>query len=1067
MKHFLFSLLAILCCCTFDISAQSLKPADLVKESSDFQKVELFTITNERSSQITDDIKEYTLVNINEQGIKNILQKKTTSLSLSVPTANSKNLELKLVEVDVLPEATYATAAPSGEQVKVNAGKHYRGVVTDIAGSTVAVSIFDGEVMGLITTPASGNLVLGKLKNSTEHIIYEDDQIKDKITFECGTPDSGVGYTAEEIKHEHGGERALSDCVRLYFEVDYDIFQDKGGISGTTSYVTGLFNQVATMYANENINVVMSPLVIWTEPSPYNGGSSLDMLNAFTGYRQGFDGDLAMLLSYKSSGGIAYVNGLCSSNPDFSMSFSSINSTYADVPTYSWSVMVVTHEFGHLFGSQHTHACVWNGNNTAIDGCYTTEGGCPDVGNPSGGGTVMSYCHLTNVGINLNLGFGPQPGNVIRGSVSSANCTAACDGGGGPTCTDGIQNGAETGVDCGGPDCPACPTACTENEVAFTLVLDNYPTETDWTITDSNGATLYSGGGYTVANSTVTQTFCLPDGCFDFNITDTYGDGICCSYGQGSYDLSDASGTLISGGQFGNSETQNFCQGGGNQPTCTDGVQNGSETGVDCGGPDCPACPTCTDGIQNGNETGVDCGGSDCSTCPTCTDGVQNGSETGIDCGGPDCAACPTCTDGVQNGDETGVDCGGSCSPCDTGGGCTANTVNINITLDNYPGETTWQITDAAGAVVAAGGPFGDQPAGSSVSEVACLGDACFTFTIFDSYGDGICCSYGNGNYSVTSEGVSLASGGQFTTDEATDFCLGGSEPTPTCDDGLQNGNETGVDCGGPDCAPCNTGGGDQLFAHYFETGWDGWQDGGSDCYRYTGTRSYEGNFSIRLRDNSGTASAMTSPTYNTTGLSGVEVSFYFYPNSMETGEDFSLQYFDGSTWQVVANFVSGSSFQNNQFYTAVVPILSTDYTMSSAAQFRFQCDASSNADRVYIDAVVATGLGGSNLLSNEVKIIQLGGTMIEREVLADGHSIHPNPAQSVTFLDIEADVNYASKVRVMDMLGREMYNNTHRLVSGVNTIELAIDEYSTGAYMITYTDEEEEIVSLKFIKIK
>ena len=51
-------------------------------------------------------------------------------------------------------------------------------------------------------------------------------------------------------------------------------------------------------------------------------------------------------------------------------------------------------------------------------------------------------------------------------------------------------------------------------------------------------------------------------------------------------------------------------------PTCTDGVQNGNETGVDCGGPDCPACPTCTDGIQNGNETGVDCGGPDCPACP-------------------------------------------------------------------------------------------------------------------------------------------------------------------------------------------------------------------------------------------------------------------------------------------------------------------------------------------------------------------------------------------------------------------------------------------------------------------
>jgi uncharacterized protein (TIGR02145 family) len=53
-------------------------------------------------------------------------------------------------------------------------------------------------------------------------------------------------------------------------------------------------------------------------------------------------------------------------------------------------------------------------------------------------------------------------------------------------------------------------------------------------------------------------------------------------------------------------------------PTCADGIQNGTETGVDCGGADCTACPiepTCTDGIQNGTETGVDCGGA---TCPTC-----------------------------------------------------------------------------------------------------------------------------------------------------------------------------------------------------------------------------------------------------------------------------------------------------------------------------------------------------------------------------------------------------------------------------------------------------------------
>ncbi len=71
---------------------------------------------------------------------------------------------------------------------------------------------------------------------------------------------------------------------------------------------------------------------------------------------------------------------------------------------------------------------------------------------------------------------------------------------------------------------------------------------------------------------------------------------------------------------------------------------------------------TCGDGIQNGLETAVDCGG-ECFTCPTCSDGIQNGKETAIDCGG-DCDACPTCSDGIQNGKETAIDCGGECDAC-------------------------------------------------------------------------------------------------------------------------------------------------------------------------------------------------------------------------------------------------------------------------------------------------------------------------------------------------------------------------------------------------------------------
>ena len=55
--------------------------------------------------------------------------------------------------------------------------------------------------------------------------------------------------------------------------------------------------------------------------------------------------------------------------------------------------------------------------------------------------------------------------------------------------------------------------------------------------------------------------------------------------------------------------------------------------------------------------------------CATCSDGVQNQGEAGVDCGGP-CSACavaPTCSDGIQNQGEAGVDCGGPCSACAVG----------------------------------------------------------------------------------------------------------------------------------------------------------------------------------------------------------------------------------------------------------------------------------------------------------------------------------------------------------------------------------------------------------------
>ena len=486
------------------------------------------------------------------------------------------------------------------------------------------------------------------------------------------------------------------------------------------------------------------------------------------------------------------------------------------------------------------------------------------------------------------------------GSRYSLTLSNGCGQGSQPTCSDGFQNGLETGVDCGGPDCVPCQSSCSGNEVTVTINFDSYPEETSWIIRDAEGQTIASGGTYGSQpdGSTVIQDLCLVDGCYDFVISDAYGDGICCAYGNGSYKVAIDTIILAQGGAFGSSEVTNFCLDEGTFPTCSDGIQNGQETGIDCGGPECPACPTCSDGIQNGQETG-------------------------IDCGGPECAACLTCSDGIQNGQETGID------------------------------------------------------------------------------------------------------------------------------------------CGGPDCDPCIITGSENVFGHYYETGFDGWTDGGSDCSRYRGTRSYEGQYSIRIRDNSGTRSSMTSPVVDLVAFNSIEFKFVFYPYSMENGEDFWVLYNDGNGWQTVATFVQGTDFNNNNFYSATVMLEGSQYNLSNSSNFRIQCDASSNADAVYVDAVELTGYFGARMASSGKYIEQLPKSVVRNGAefnMDTQFDLTPNPASNKILISSEDEFNSVSVFDISGKLLKRMANPQRK------EMQINISDLSPGLYLISL-ETEDELLTERFIK--
>jgi hypothetical protein len=125
----------------------------------------------------------------------------------------------------------------------------------------------------------------------------------------------------------------------------------------------------------------------------------------------------------------------------------------------------------------------------------------------------------------------------------------------------------------------------------------------------------------------------------------------------------------------------------------------------------------------------------------------------------------------------------------------TANTdlyVTVSIVTDAYGSETTWDIKDDNGTTVLSGGPYNNLTAAGVTAQTPATttlsAQTCHTFTIYDSYGDGMDAGYGNGSYTVTDgAGTILASGGQFTDEDGDAFKTGNSSTTPVSFDCIAN----------------------------------------------------------------------------------------------------------------------------------------------------------------------------------------------------------------------------------------------------------------------------------------
>lgn len=94
----------------------------------------------------------------------------------------------------------------------------------------------------------------------------------------------------------------------------------------------------------------------------------------------------------------------------------------------------------------------------------------------------------------------------------------------------------------------------------------------------------------------------------------------------------------------------------------------------------------------------------------------------------------------------------------------------LTIVPDKYGSEITWKLKKSSGATVSAGGPYTDNNTNAITKNLTLIDGECYSFTIYDSYGDGICCSQGEGSYTIVSNGVTIASGAEYTTEDVRGF---------------------------------------------------------------------------------------------------------------------------------------------------------------------------------------------------------------------------------------------------------------------------------------------------------
>jgi Metallo-peptidase family M12/Fibronectin type III domain len=430
MRHFLILFISIFYLGNIALSQNKLSESIEIRKNTGEKFVPYAPFQNAKNRPAALKAKDaiYVPLVLQKAVLSDLFLSKPNLLAFSVPFQTT-DLLLELEKIQIITDDFKVKEAASGKvfPLKINAA-FYQGIIAGKPNSLVSLTVFENQILAVISDPELGNINLVKSNRaddfSSEYSIYADKLTNQNPDFNCTSEENFNGNNGVGER----GSSLVPGCINVSLEAEYEFYTNHGSsISTVVNGLLGVFNTTSSIFNAEMISMKVSEILVWTIPDPYVAGSSTAIsLPQFASTRgTNFNGNLAHLIRLGPIEGRAYLDGLCTSTECFGVShMNSFTQTLNSGNSYP--AFVLAHELGHNLGSPHTHACFWNGNNTAIDECSATEGGCPTT--PAGAApsnTIMSYCANT---LNFANGFGTQPGNQIRNIVALRTCigTGAC-----------------------------------------------------------------------------------------------------------------------------------------------------------------------------------------------------------------------------------------------------------------------------------------------------------------------------------------------------------------------------------------------------------------------------------------------------------------------------------------------------------------------------------------------------------------------------------------------------------------------------------------------------------------